>query len=439
MSLSALDMALIEHKGSAQETLKELLNWNLGANNADKYRSAIRRYLRHKEDIDTSRQIGDMEKTVIREDGTTTTTRMLLLSEEDSKNPKRIMELMGFDVLQWELLSCEIERAYWDVSMRLRQGQDEEGKNLPDLPVKKTNHAYKCRVRVRPIQQIISSDMIRELFETLPAPNLYIYHGTNHANKMIEFPIMDLHLGKLAWDDETGENWDLKIAEQTFRKIISEGLERLKTYNIKPERIIFPIGQDFFHFDTPRSTTANGTIVDSDTRWQKMFAKGAELLVWAIENLRREAPVECMYISGNHDKMLSYCLVYTLNAYFRNCDNVTVDVSPMVRKYIDYGINLIGYSHGSEEGKRIETLMQAEVPELWGKSKFREWHLGHLHHENVQEDGGVIVRRLSSVTSTDSWHKEKGYVGAVRKAQIFVWDKLTGKDMTIDINVDVRA
>lgn len=435
MSLDAFDISFLEHQGTPEETLYDLLGLVTAAGNAKKKRIAIRQYLEFKDRLPKGRQIGEMEKTVIKEDGSITSMRMLLLSEEESKSPQRIMQLMGFDVLQWSLVSCEVQRRSYDVTMRMRQGEDENGKRLPDTSEKKTNYAFSCKVTVKPIQQILSSDMVREIFENLPAPNLYIYRQSKTQPKMIEFPIMDLHLGKLSWEDESGESWDLKIAEQVFRQVISDGLEKIKAYNIKPEKIIFPVGQDFFHFDTPRSTTANGTIVDSDTRWQKMFAKGVELLVWAIENLRREAPVECMYVAGNHDKMLSYCLVYTLNAHFRNCDDVTIDVSPTTRKYIQYGKNLIGYSHGSEEGKRITNLMQIEMPEAWGQTLFREWHLGHLHHEQAYEDAGVIVRKLSSVTFTDSWHKEKGFVGAIKKAQIFVWDRDTGKDATIDINI----
>lgn len=435
MSLDAFDISFIEHEGTPQETLYDLLGLTASPDGAKKKRIAIRQYLEYKDKLPRDRQVGEMEKTVIKEDGSITSMRMLLLSEEESKSPQRIMQLMGFDVLQWTLITCEVQRRSYDVTMRMRQGEDENGKRLPDISEKKTNHAFSCKITVKPIQQLLNSEMIKQIFSELPSPNLCIYRTTKNSNKMLEFPIMDLHLGKLSWEDETGESWDLKIAERVFKKVIQDGIEKVKSYNIKPEKIIFPIGQDFFHFDTPRSTTTSGTIVDSDTRWQKMFAKGVELLVWAIENLRREAPIECMYVSGNHDKIFSYFLVYTLHAYFRNCDDVIIDISPTTRKYIQYGKNLIGYSHGAEEGKRIVNLMQIEMPQAWGETLFREWHLGHLHHEQAQEDAGVIVRKLSSVTFTDSWHKEKGFVGAIKKAQIFVWDKETGKDAIIDINV----
>jgi hypothetical protein len=123
--------------------------------------------------------------------------------------------------------------------------------------------------------------------------------------------------------------------------------------------------------------------------------------------------------------MLAFFATLHIDAYFRETKSVTVDTSPAPRKYHRYGQNLIGFSHG-KEGKRIEKLMQVEAAEDWGKTKYREFHLGDLHHERVKEDGGIVFRRISAITATDAWHTEMGFKGAVRKAQAFVWDKEHG-------------
>ena len=48
--------------------------------------------------------------------------------------------------------------------------------------------------------------------------------------------------------------------------------------------------------------------------------------------------------------------------YYKDCDNIKVDSIPHTRKYIEYGCNLIGLTHGNEEGKRLHSLMQYEAP-----------------------------------------------------------------------------
>jgi hypothetical protein len=113
-----------------------------------------------------------------------------------------------------------------------------------------------------------------------------------------------------------------------------------------------------------------------------------------------------------------------LDAWFRNDENVTIDNDPLSRKYKRFGKCLIGFSHGDKEKKRLGKIMPVEARKDWGETIYCEIHAGHLHSEQaVKEENGVIVRYLSSPSGTDNWHFESGYVGAIKKAQSFVWDK----------------
>ena len=107
----------------------------------------------------------------------------------------------------------------------------------------------------------------------------------------------------------------------------------------------------------------------------------------------------------------------------------------MPRKYVRYGRNLIGFAHGEDERKRIEGLMQVEAAQDWGKTDWREMHMGHLHTEQTVEKNGIVFRRISSVTAADAWHTENGFVGTTRKAQAFVWDKDRGLEVILNSNV----
>lgn len=244
------------------------------------------------------------------------------------------------------------------------------------------------------------------------------------TGKMLEISIVDLHLGKLSWEPETTENYDHKIAERRFMKVIYDITERTK--HIKFEKIIFPIGNDFFNFDLPDGTTTGGTLQNNDLRYQKMYDKGIELLVKAIDILAVYAPVEVILVPGNHDMAMSYYCAKTIQAWFRNNENITVNAGPTTRKYVEFGKCLIGFTHGDKERKRLFGNMQVEAAEAWGRTTYREWHVGHLHSEQTKEENGVIVRNLSSVTSTDSWHYQQGYRGAICKSQSFVWDRENG-------------
>lgn len=240
---------------------------------------------------------------------------------------------------------------------------------------------------------------------------------------MFELPIVDLHYSKLSWEGETGENYDRKIAEERFLRVISDFIKRTADKDF--EKILFPVGNDYFNFDNPDGETARGTRQDNDSRWQKMYNKGNELLIKGIDILAQKAPVDVFVVPGNHDTMTSYHAVHFLNAWYRNIDRVEVSINPKTRKYRRFGSNLIGFAHLDQEKSRIFGCMQNEAKKDWGNTKYHEWHGAHVHSEQVDEKLGLIVRNISSITAKDAWHYKKGYQ-SLAKAQAFIWHKKKG-------------
>jgi hypothetical protein len=279
---------------------------------------------------------------------------------------------------------------------------------------------------------VISTDYIRELLEEIEPPKIK-EAGYKSDGMMLEFPIMDLHLGKLAEAEETGDEYNIEIAKELVKTTVLDILGKVEKLGLPIEQTVFQIGQDYFHVDNSKHTTTNGTIMSQDISWHKMFGEGVELMVWIIEQIRRISPVKIYWVGGNHDWVLSYCLAHVINAYYREVDGVEIELSASPRKYIHYGNNLIGYSHGDEDRKRIKMLMAQEVPELWGQTKYHEWHLGHYHHYS-EDDTGITVLYLPALTASDEWHAKKGFTGE-RGIQVFLWDKIKGKQFVIHSNI----
>jgi len=443
MRLDKFDINVLEQSGDAQSILYEMYGKEIGSNNAVKQLAGIRTHLNYKKSASDDRPIGEMEETVFKEDGSLVTKRDLILSETESQDPTFVMKAMGYDPLQWKLNWLKTKRGYWDVSMKLRtRGEDDEsGKpTYQEIPTKKTNHTYRCEISISPIQNILTESMVKEIFDELTHSEICpeTIHTRKMSGKLLEVQIVDPHLGLLAWKAETEDaDYDLKNVERDIKYATNSIVSRVKQLDLKIEQIVLPIGQDYFHFDTTISTTTKGTVMDTDSRWQKMYQTGVRILVESVQALRQIAPVKCMYVASNHDKMLSYCATLFIGAYFRNCKDVEVDISPAPRKYIRYGKCLVGLGHGAEEGKRINNVMQVERKEDWGETIYHEWHLAHFHSKKSEEIGGVNVIYLPPIAPRSSWEKEKGYVGSLRTATAFVWDKNLGKILTIDVNITV--
>lgn len=372
-------------------------------------------------------------------DQTKTIKTEIYLTPNEAASPTKIMQKMGLDPFLWEIVSCKITDGGWDVTLKLieytQKVNDKFVKTSKPLTVR--NRKYSVTLTVKPLGKELTFPQILDAFQELKPVKISKKDKKDipgNDGLLFELPIMDFHLGKLSWLEESGADYDLKIAEKLWRKTVLDLINKSTKFG-SIEQILFPVGQDFFHFDTPRGTTTAGTYLDTDTRWQKMFRKGVELLVWAIEELAKIAPVKVVWVPGNHDQMLSYAAVVGLYQRYSESNNIIVDLSASPRKYILFGTSLIGYSHGDKEGKRLQGLMQIEVPDLWAKSIFREFHMGHLHIEITGTNNGIIFRRIAAITATDAWHGENGFLAALRQAQAFIWHKEFGLQAILNSNV----
>lgn len=248
---------------------------------------------------------------------------------------------------------------------------------------------------------------------------------------MLEVSLFDLHIGKLAWKPETGENYDSRIARQMLMGAIDDLLRKASGFPL--ERILFPIGNDLLHTDTPENVTTGGTRQDVDSRHHKMFTAAYEAMVAAIDRLMVAAPVKVVVVPGNHDRANALKLGVVLGAHYRNTERVVVDCGPDLRKYETYGVNLLGFTHGSEEKHSdLPLTMAQERPAEWARALHKEWHLGH-HHKRRQQTftagdtyNGVVVRVLPSLSGTDAWHFMKGYVKGQRAAEAYLWSHAHG-------------
>ena len=242
----------------------------------------------------------------------------------------------------------------------------------------------------------------------------------------LELAIPDLHLGKLAWHEETGDgDYDIKIACQRYSDAVETLIKRTAHYRIA--KIILPIGNDFFHSDTKQGTTTKGTPLDTDSRYHKMFQAGRRLLIHTIERCRSVAPVEVVMVPGNHDALSSFHVGDSLSCWYRNTPDVTIRNEPTSRKYVRWGSVFILYTHG-DKGKKTDypLLMATERSKDFGQTKFREIHTGHLHMTKVDERHGVKTRISPALCSADAWHAESHFVGQAKAAEAYVWSKDDG-------------
>lgn len=218
----------------------------------------------------------------------------------------------------------------------------------------------------------------------------------------------DFHWGKGGWVDEVGEHFDFDEARERLFQKTEELINRLP---YSPEKIYLATGSDWFHVDNHQGTTTRGTPQDMSGSPAQILMTGCELAREHIDLLRQVAPVEVMFMRGNHDKHSSLTLMLYLAAVYENAKDVDVNIDPKVRQYASYGNTLIGFTHGDgvQHGS-LPGIMAAEVPEMWGDAYFRVWFTGHRHHQHLKEERGCTVYTLPSLAGKDRWHYQAGYI-----------------------------
>ena len=269
----------------------------------------------------------------------------------------------------------------------------------------------------------------REAFKEELTPFLFTQErnvDSLNDDRLMEIAPIELHIGKMANKIETGENYDLKIAKKRFFDIFEEIYHKQEIE--KCGRCVVIIGSDFFNSESDNCTSKDKIPQQNDTRYIKLFHEGIKMYVQALLTLRGLFnKVDVMLCAGNHARAMETFLYMALEQRFVNDEVVHFIENYRLTQVYQFGKCAIFYNHGDANLKQTIASIPAEFDEVWGTHPYRELHLGHLHKEvTVDENGGMITRRIGSPCGTDAWHYSNRFVGAIKKHQIFIWDKNSG-------------
>jgi hypothetical protein len=249
-----------------------------------------------------------------------------------------------------------------------------------------------------------------------PSERLYL------ERLMACYPIGDAHIGMRAWDEETGKNWDLKIAE----RVQCQAMAALVN-GAPPARsaTIVNLG-DWFHFDNSEGTTArSGNVLDRDGRYAKMVRVGIKVMRQCIESaLNKHETVHVINVIGNHDDTGAVWLSAALAHMYENEPRVTIDQSPAPFHYFEHGKTLVGCHHGHTcKGDKLPGVMAADRPQAWGRTEHRYWWLGHVHHQSVKEFPGVTVETFNTLAANDAYAAYGGWRSRENMKMIVLHDE----------------
>lgn len=371
-------------------------------------------------------------KRIFSEDGDNAVLQ--LHTDKPIKTLEDAIRVAEVDTTVWYVDRWEVSD--WTVPMKVEQGQ--RTADIGGNPTLAWNAAkpiqiqqYRVKVYLKRILSRSIQDSLKEVFASLREaapkwPKLASASKSKSDTFMALFGLFDVHFGKLAWSGETGNHYDLKIAEQVFRNAVDDLIAESRHRHIS--KILFPIGNDLLHCDNRHNTTTRGTPQDVDGRFSKVMAVAIRAVIWAVEAMAAVAPVQVELVPGNHDRTMSECLCHTIDARFHHTDRVTVGLEPKTRKYVVFGTNLIGLTHGDlVKPAELPGVMPSDVPREWAQTTTHEWITGHGHRsmkwttKDTDTMRGTVVRQLRALTRTDLYHFDHAFCGQSPAAEIYYY------------------
>ena len=344
------------------------------------------------------------------------------------------------------LSACQVDLNEWDVDKYDIGTYEVTGFDNDRNPVTVTMFRTKAWLkRIRPELDIkkIKAELIEDLRNLSPkVAKIKRDRPEDRTNlHLLEISAFDLHLGKIGIK---GDEYSMEIAEERLLSAIEHLLYRAQGYYI--DKILFIVGQDLLNSDGdwPIPSTTRGTPQFNSNYHIDMYRYARKLMIKAIDILSEVADVHVMVIPGNHDRESVMHLGDTLELYYENNKNVKVDNSDCLMKAIPYGNNLIISDHGDgPKTNDLPGIIAQRFKNLWSDTVYVEVHRGHYHTNKamklqaIEELNGITVRNLSSMSATDYWHDSKGFIGNIKKAQAFIYNRQNGLQGILNYNVSV--
>ncbi len=269
------------------------------------------------------------------------------------------------------------------------------------------------------------SAMIGALKEDLPRVNIMPAPKGCREDLLNQFTITDNHFGMMSWREETGSDYDLRIAEQLLLDWFSAAIAQAPDAHTA---ILAQLG-DLMHHDALESVTpAHKHVLDADSRLQKVIRVVIRTIRRIIDMLlQKHERVHVVMASGNHDPASSAWLREMLAVMYENEPRITVDNSPSLYYAFEWGRTMLAYHHGHKRGvANIEATIAGMFREMFGRSLQAYVHIGHRHSDDARKGTLMYVEQHETLAAPDAYAAGGGWLSG-RSAKRITYSKEFGE------------
>lgn len=249
------------------------------------------------------------------------------------------------------------------------------------------------------------------------------------------YAITDYHLGMKSWGEETGEDWDIKIAEDLLTDWFATAIKQ----SPDAETGLMGILGDFIHWDGLDAVTpSSGHLLDADTRFQLVVRVAIRVIRRIIRILlEKHNKVHVIIAEGNHDPAASIWLRELLPVLYEDEPRVFVDQSADPYYCYEHGKTAVYIHHGHKRKMdSLDTVMAAKFREVFGRTKHNFCHTGHYHHNKTNETNLMIVEQHRTLAASDAYASRGGWLSG-RDAKVITYHDQYGEVSRITVSPEM--
>lgn len=246
------------------------------------------------------------------------------------------------------------------------------------------------------------------------------------------YVITDYHLSMLSHREETGADWDVKIAE----KMLVDWFAQAIAQSPDSETAVFAQLSDFLHADGLEPLTpASKNVLDVDSRFYKVVRTAIRVLRQVIAMLlAKHQTLHIVMADANHDPVSQVWLREWFAVLYENEPRVTVDRSPSPYNAYEFGKVALFFHHGHKRKvTNVSEVFAAQFREMFGRTKFAYAHMGHLHSTDVKENNLMIVEQHRTLAAPDAYAARAGWLSG-REAKVISYHREYGEVSRLTVN-----
>lgn len=244
-------------------------------------------------------------------------------------------------------------------------------------------------------------------------------------NLLNQYCVTDLHFGMLAWGEESGADYDLKIAEQLLLDWFAAAIKQSPDAGTA---VLAQLG-DLLHHDAHASVTPeHRNVLDADSRLQKMIRVVIRTMRRIITMLlEKHQTVHVIMADANHDPAGGAWLREMFAAFYENEPRVIVNASASTYYVIEHGETSLFYHHGHKRRiGDVDSVFAGKFREIYGRTKFSYAHIGHLHSDELKSTNLMKVERHETLAAPDAYAANGGWLSG-RSAKVITYSKKFGE------------